>query len=62
MNDRISIALCKRLAREAGANETEYVVSHLRWCSDEADARRSLAQLKINRPEYFRRARQGRAR
>jgi hypothetical protein len=62
MKNRISTAVCKRLAREAGANDAECVISHLRWCADEADARRSLAQLKVNRPKYFRRARQGRAR
>jgi hypothetical protein len=62
MDDRIPFAVCRRLAREAGACAPAHVLSHLRWAVSETDARRSLAQLKINRPEYFGRARQGRAR
>jgi hypothetical protein len=55
MNDRrISLTLCKQLVHGAGVSATEHVLSHLRWCDDEADARRSLVQLKTNRPEYFR--------
>jgi ribonuclease BN (tRNA processing enzyme) len=61
-SDHLTFARAKELARTAGARDLGVVTTHLVHCTDEADAANSIAALRRNRPEYFRRARQGRAR
>jgi hypothetical protein len=55
--NRIPPALAKSLAAESGAAYPVSVASHLLCCTDIEDARRSIASLRRNRPEYWPEAR-----
>ena len=52
---RLELNVARRLAKESGTTRLATVVSHLLLCSDEADAKNSITQLRHNRPEYFKR-------
>ncbi len=54
---KVRIEEARAAAKAAGALDLPLVVSYLTLCSDAEDMRRSLIQLRQNRPSLFRRGR-----
>jgi hypothetical protein len=50
----LDMNVTKRLATTAGAKDVACVASYLRWCDDTHDCDRTIALLRKNRPELFR--------